>query len=117
MKMIEPFNLTEMGHNSLKAIQVITGGAKSIPDRNAFLGDPDFVKIPVKSYWFRLHQNRMSDFSFPNLKIIHNRRKKLQVTKTNHTILLLMLKEMQSATTTLNDNYGSKIYCDELGFF
>jgi gamma-glutamyltranspeptidase/glutathione hydrolase len=24
MKMIEPFNLTEMGHNSLKAIQVIT---------------------------------------------------------------------------------------------
>jgi gamma-glutamyltranspeptidase/glutathione hydrolase len=28
-----------------------------------------------------------------------------------------MLKEMQSATTTLNDNYGSKIYCDELGFF
>jgi gamma-glutamyltranspeptidase/glutathione hydrolase len=27
----EPFNLTEMGHNSLKAIQVITeGGAKSI---------------------------------------------------------------------------------------
>ncbi len=22
-----------------------------------------------------------------------------------------------SATTTLNDNYGSKIYCDELGFF
>jgi hypothetical protein len=23
MKMIEPFNLTEMGHNSLKAIQVM----------------------------------------------------------------------------------------------
>jgi gamma-glutamyltranspeptidase/glutathione hydrolase len=22
-----------------------------------------------------------------------------------------------TATTTLNDNYGSKIYCDELGFF
>jgi hypothetical protein len=30
MKMIEPFNLTEMGHNSLKAIQVITERAKSI---------------------------------------------------------------------------------------
>jgi gamma-glutamyltranspeptidase/glutathione hydrolase len=54
-----------MGHNSLKAIQVITeGGAKSIHDRNAFLGDPDFVKIPVKTIGFRLHQNRMSDFSF-----------------------------------------------------
>jgi gamma-glutamyltranspeptidase/glutathione hydrolase len=32
MKMIEPFNLTEMGHNSLKAIQVITEGR-----RRAFL--------------------------------------------------------------------------------
>jgi gamma-glutamyltranspeptidase/glutathione hydrolase len=28
MKMIEPFNLTEMGHNSLKAIQVITEGSE-----------------------------------------------------------------------------------------
>jgi gamma-glutamyltranspeptidase/glutathione hydrolase len=64
MKMIEPFNLTEMGHNSLKAIQVITEQGEEHSDRNAFLGDPDFVKIPVKSYGFRLHQNRMSDFSF-----------------------------------------------------
>jgi gamma-glutamyltranspeptidase/glutathione hydrolase len=51
MKMIEPFNLTEMGHNSLKAIQVITEAERrAFADRNAFLGDPDFVKIPVKSY-------------------------------------------------------------------
>jgi gamma-glutamyltranspeptidase/glutathione hydrolase len=40
------------------------------------LGDPDFVKIPVKSYWFRLHQNRMSDF-IQSLKIIHNRQGKI----------------------------------------
>jgi gamma-glutamyltranspeptidase/glutathione hydrolase len=43
------FNLTEMGHNSLKAIQITEA------ERRAFmtetLGDPDFVKIPVKSYW------------------------------------------------------------------
>jgi gamma-glutamyltranspeptidase/glutathione hydrolase len=32
MKMIEPFNLTEMGHNSLKAIQVITEA-----ERRAFM--------------------------------------------------------------------------------
>jgi gamma-glutamyltranspeptidase/glutathione hydrolase len=51
MKMIEPFNLTDMGHNSLKAIQVITEERRAFADRNAFLGDPDFVKIPVKNYW------------------------------------------------------------------
>jgi gamma-glutamyltranspeptidase/glutathione hydrolase len=38
-----------MGHN--KAIQVITEAERrAFADRNAFLGDPDFVKIPVKSY-------------------------------------------------------------------
>jgi gamma-glutamyltranspeptidase/glutathione hydrolase len=30
MKMIEPFNLAEMGHNSLKAIQVITEAEEGI---------------------------------------------------------------------------------------
>jgi gamma-glutamyltranspeptidase/glutathione hydrolase len=50
MKMIEPFNLAEMGHNSF-AIQVITEvRKKAFADRNAFLGDPDFVKLPVKNY-------------------------------------------------------------------
>jgi gamma-glutamyltranspeptidase/glutathione hydrolase len=61
----------------------------------------------------------MSDFSFAQAsKSSIIGKGKLQVTKASkpHTILLLMLKEMQSATTTLNDNYGSKIYCDELGF-
>jgi gamma-glutamyltranspeptidase/glutathione hydrolase len=37
MKMIEPFNLTEMGHNSLKAIQVITEAERrAFADRNAW---------------------------------------------------------------------------------
>jgi gamma-glutamyltranspeptidase/glutathione hydrolase len=57
--MIEPLILLKWGNNSLKAIQA----ERSIADRNAFLGDPDFVKIPVKEL-IRLHQNRMSDFSF-----------------------------------------------------
>jgi gamma-glutamyltranspeptidase/glutathione hydrolase len=34
----------------LKAIQVITEGRRAFADRNAFLGDPDFVKIPVKEW-------------------------------------------------------------------
>jgi gamma-glutamyltranspeptidase/glutathione hydrolase len=52
-----------------------------------------------------------------SLKIIHNRQGKLKVTKQNHYSIVDAQGNAISATTTLNDNYGSKIYCDELGFF
>ena len=49
MKMIEPFNLSHMGHNELKTIQVITEAERrAYADRNFYLGDPDFVTLPVK---------------------------------------------------------------------
>ena len=66
MKMIEPYDLAEMGHNSMKAIQVITEAERrAYADRNYFLGDPDFVKLPLKEMQDPTYlKNRMSDFSF-----------------------------------------------------
>ncbi|MBT8271719.1 MAG: gamma-glutamyltransferase, partial [Bacteroidia bacterium] len=49
MNMIEPFDLDEMGHNSLKAVQVITEAERrAYADRSYYLGDPDFVDIPTE---------------------------------------------------------------------
>jgi gamma-glutamyltranspeptidase/glutathione hydrolase len=49
MNAIEPFNLSEFGHNSAKSIQVITEAERrAYADRSFFLGDPDFVSIPQK---------------------------------------------------------------------
>jgi gamma-glutamyltranspeptidase/glutathione hydrolase len=62
----------------------------------------------------------MSDFSFTQTsKSSIIGREKLQVTKASkpHTTIVDAQGNAISATTTLNDNYGSKIYCDELGFF
>lgn len=123
MKMIEPFNIAEMGHNSVKAIQVITEAERrAYADRNAFLGDPDFVKLPVKELLDSTYINdRMSDFSFDKAsksadigkgKIVGYESK-----QTTHYSIVDADGNAVSATTTLNDNYGSKIYCDELGFF
>jgi gamma-glutamyltranspeptidase/glutathione hydrolase len=36
--------------------------------------------------------------------------------QTTHYSIVDAAGNAVSATTTLNDNYGSKIYCDELGF-
>jgi gamma-glutamyltranspeptidase/glutathione hydrolase len=38
-----------MGHNSPEAIQIIVEAERrAYADRNFFLGDPDYVKMPLK---------------------------------------------------------------------
>jgi gamma-glutamyltranspeptidase/glutathione hydrolase len=123
MKMIEPFDLSEMGHNSVKAIQVITEAERrAYADRNSFLGDPDFVKLPVNELLDSIYiKNRMSDFSFDKAskssEIGKGQIPGYESNQTTHYSIVDSEGNAVSATTTLNDNYGSKIYCDELGFF
>lgn len=123
MKMIEPYNLSQMGHNSLKTIQVITEAERrAYADRNYFLGDPDFVKLPMKELVDPTYlEKRMSDFSFDKASksadIAHGEIKGYESKQTTHYSIVDSKGNAVSVTTTLNDNYGSKIYCDELGFF
>ncbi len=50
MNAIEPYDLDKYGHNSIKTIQVITEAERrAYADRSFFLGDTDFVKIPLKT--------------------------------------------------------------------
>ncbi|MDC1432975.1 gamma-glutamyltransferase, partial [Polaribacter sp.] len=66
MNAIEPFNLSEFGHNTTKSIQVITEAERlAYADRSFFLGDPDFVSIPQKELISKAYsQRRMKNFSF-----------------------------------------------------
>jgi gamma-glutamyltranspeptidase/glutathione hydrolase len=123
MKMIEPYNLSQMGHNSQKTIQVITEAERrAYADRNYFLGDPDFVKLPLKELVDPTYlEKRMSDFSFDQASkssdIANGAIKGYESKQTTHYSIVDSKGNAVSVTTTLNDNYGSKIYCDELGFF
>ncbi|SHF71413.1 gamma-glutamyltranspeptidase / glutathione hydrolase [Flavobacterium segetis] len=123
MKMIEPYNLSKMGHNSLKVIQVITEAERrAYADRNYYLGDPDFVQIPVQELLSPSYlEKRMKDFSFDEATkssaISRGEIKGYESNQTTHYSIVDAEGNAISATTTLNDNYGSKIYCDELGFF
>ena len=123
MKMIEPFNLAQLGHNSVKTIQVITEAERrAYADRNYFLGDPDFVKLPIPELIHPSYlEKRMSDFSFDKASkssdIAHGAIQGYESNQTTHYSIVDSAGNAVSATTTLNDNYGSKIYCDELGFF
>ncbi|MES2804616.1 MAG: gamma-glutamyltransferase [Bacteroidota bacterium] len=122
-KMIAPFDLTKMGHNSTEAIQVIVEAERrAYADRSYYLGDPDFVKIPLKALMDDDYlKQRMSNFSFEKAtlssdikegKVNYN-----ESTETTHYSIVDQFGNAVSSTTTLNDGYGSKYYCDELGFF
>ncbi|WP_370479818.1 gamma-glutamyltransferase [Tamlana flava] len=123
MKMIEPFPLDGFGHNSLKSIQVITEAERrAYADRSFYLGDPDFVPIPMDTLVDVTYLNRrMHDFSFEkatkSTDVTHGNIQIIESDETTHYSIIDRFGNTISATTTLNGAYGSKLYCSELGFF
>ncbi|MGL2999609.1 gamma-glutamyltransferase [Flavobacterium sp. RSSB_23] len=122
-KMIAPFDLSKMGHNSTESIQVIVEAERrAYADRSHYLGDPDFVKIPIKALLADDYlQQRMSSFSLEKAtlssEIKEGKVKYNESTETTHYSIVDAAGNAVAATTTLNDGYGSKYYCDALGFF
>ncbi|KQB39824.1 gamma-glutamyltransferase [Flavobacterium aquidurense] len=123
MKMIAPYDLAKMGHNTEESIQVIVEAERrAYADRSQFLGDPDFVKIPINGLLSDSYlKERMSSFDV-NKASLSSEIKEGKVnfnesTETTHYSIIDAQGNAVAATTTLNDGYGSKYYCDELGFF
>jgi gamma-glutamyltranspeptidase/glutathione hydrolase len=123
LKMIEPYDVHTFQHNSEKYIQLLVEAERrAYADRNHFLGDPDFVKIPSKELLDNVYlRNRMSNFSFDeatkSCDIAQGTIQFSESMETTHYSIVDSFGNAVSATTTINDAYGSKLYCDELGFF
>lgn len=123
MKMIEPFDLKKLQHNSADYIHLLSETERrAYADRNYFLGDPDFVKIPQQELLDKNYlKNRMQNFSFEKAtsskEVSHGNIQVVESDETTHYSIVDKDGNAVSVTTTLNGAYGSKIYCDELGFF
>ncbi len=123
LKMIEPYDLSKMGHNSAESIQIIVEAERrAYADRSYFLGDPDFVKMPLKELMADDYlKQRMSSFNIDKAtlssEIKHGNINYNESTETTHYSIVDQFGNAIAATTTLNDGFGSKYYCDELGFF
>jgi gamma-glutamyltranspeptidase/glutathione hydrolase len=87
-----------------------------------YLGDPDFVKIPVKELISEKYlKQRMANFNPEKASLSSDIREGKvsynESTETTHYSIVDQFGNAVAATTTLNDGFGSKYYCDELGFF
>ena len=122
-KMMEPYDLSDEEYNSPKTLQLFTEAARrAYADRNYYLGDPDFVSIPLDVLLSQSYiDQRMANFSFESATLSSEvERGKIEVyesEETTHYSIVDQYGNAVSVTTTLNGAYGSKLYCDELGFF
>ncbi|MCL4167713.1 UNVERIFIED_CONTAM: hypothetical protein GTU68_037135, partial [Idotea baltica] len=123
MTMLEPYDLAKFEHNSIKAIQVIAEAERrAYADRSFFLGDPDFVNIPQEKLISTSYlKNRMSSFSFEKAtdskELTHGTIDIVESDETTHYSIVDPYGNAVAVTTTLNSGFGSKLYCEELGFF
>ena len=123
MKMIEPYDLVNYGHNSSDYIKLLVEAERrSFADRSHFLGDPDFIKIPVKKLTNKEYLvNRMNDFSFDlptdSNNIGYGDIQVIESDETTHYSIVDQYGNALAVTTTLNGTFGSKLYSNELGFF
>ena len=122
-KALEPYDIASYGHNSVKSIQLITEAERrAFADRSFYLGDPDFVEIPIDTLISANYvQKRMADFSWDKAtsssNISHGTTVGYESDETTHYSIVDSYGNAVSATTTLNGAYGSKLFVAEGGFF
>ena len=123
MKMIEPYDINDLTHNSLDYIKILVEAERrSFADRSYYLGDPDFVNIPKEQLVEKEYLlERMSGFSFnsptPSHEMSYGNVEVLESDETTHYSIVDQFGNAIAVTTTLNGSYGSQLYCSELGFF
>ncbi|MFO7721282.1 MAG: gamma-glutamyltransferase [Gillisia sp.] len=123
MKMINPYQLKEYGHNNLKYIQLLTEAERrAYADRSFYLGDPDFFEVPIETLTSDEYlKDRMSSFSFEQAtassSLQHGQIPGYESEETTHYSIVDQFGNAIAVTSTLNGAYGSKLYVEELGFF
>ena len=123
LKMIAPYRIEQYESLAIKKFQLlIEAERRAYADRSFYLGDPDFVTIPMDSLLDDTYlQHRMESFSFdgptPSKSISYGHFEFIESTETTHYSIVDAFGNAVSSTSTLNGAYGSKLYVKELGFF
>jgi gamma-glutamyltranspeptidase / glutathione hydrolase len=122
LKSVEPYPFAEWGHNSARTTHLFTEAERrAYADRAAYLGDPDFSKIPVDALTNSQYvRTRMESFTpekaTPSNAIAEGDIHPYESEQTTHTSVVDANGNAVSLTTTLNDSYGSKIIVAGAGF-
>lgn len=123
LKAVEPYPINEWGWNSPKTVHLMTEAERrAYADRAVYLGDPDFVKVPVEELTSEKYVlDRMSNFkpekATPSAEIKEGELNYVESEETTHLSVVDKDGNAVSVTTTLNGSYGSRVVVSGAGFF
>jgi len=115
LNILEGIDLRALGHNSAAYLHYLTESMKlAYADRSMYLGDPDYVAVPVaqltdKAYAARQRQLIDSARATPAADIAPGRLLDGETTETTHYSVADRFGNVVSNTYTLNFSFGSNI--------
>jgi len=121
LKMSSYYHLSDMKFETPESVQLMAEAERrSFADRAKFLGDADFVKVPVKTLLSDAYlKKRMRDYQpgkAGNSKDIKEGMINNEKEETTHFNVLDKEGNAVSVTTTLNGGYGSRTVVSGAGF-
>lgn len=119
LKMLEPYDLKEMGFHSAEAINhIVEVERRAYADRTEYMGDPDFVEVPVAALLDSKYiTGRMQDFEAGKVGKSESISPGLQESEeTTHFSIIDEEGNAVAVTTTINTNYGSRVVVGGAGF-
>lgn len=122
LQMVAPYSLNKWGPTSDSTIQVMVEAERRVyADRAKWLGDPDFVKVPVTELIDPAYaKSRMSSMNFSQATKSADIQAGVfpgyESPETTHYCIVDNEGNAVSITTTLNNSYGSKVFVGGSGF-
>ena len=125
---LEPYPIGKWGHNTAKTVHFKTEAERHVyADRNYFLGDPDFVEMPVdvltSEPYYAYIRSLMSYQATPSEQVSHiswdavdSLRTTLEHRETTHFSVIDVNGNAVANTTTLNGSYGAGYSIKGAGF-
>ncbi|MDE1464639.1 gamma-glutamyltransferase [Spartinivicinus poritis] len=122
LNILEGYPIGKYGHNSAKTIHLMAEAMKrAYADRSKYLGDTDFVKVPVagltdKSYAKTLRDQINLNKATPSKTISPGTPPGYESNETTHFSIVDRFGNAVANTYTINFSYGSGIVVDGAGF-
>ena len=120
--MIKPYPLARWGAQSDSTIQVMIEAERRVyADRAKWLGDPDFVKVPLtelldSNYLAQRMQNMQFEKATKSSDVSAGTFSGYESPETTHYSIVDKDGNAVAITTTLNNSYGSKVFVGGAGF-
>ncbi|WP_394130136.1 gamma-glutamyltransferase [Shewanella maritima] len=113
LNILENFPITQLGHNTADTLHLMSEAMKrAYADRSEFLGDPDFVSVPVKQLINKQYANSLAkkitlNKTTPSSEIKPGKLAPYESDQTTHYSVVDKWGNAVSNTYTLNFSYGS----------